>query len=148
MTETCRNKRLREQRKMAWSDADATTRYWRAKMEWDSARTFAQSRGLAVMQNDKHDYRDDRDYSVQQWRNSIAAQMLVPAPDMNAVTWKRGQLRDTQWKWTSTTDKQVERALAADVEWLEQHPTRKSLLAAAQAKARKAAKSSKPEGGQ
>jgi hypothetical protein len=47
------------------------------------------------------------------------------------------KLRDRQWRWTSTTDKQVERAIADDVAWLERHPTKKSLLAAAQAKARK-----------
>jgi hypothetical protein len=79
---------------------------------------------------------------VQKWRDALVAQLLTPAPDMNAITWKRGQLRDRQWRFTSTTDKQIERAIADDIAWLERHPTRKSLLAAAQAKSRK---SRKPE---
>jgi hypothetical protein len=53
-------------------------------------------------------------------------------------------VRDHQWRWSSVTDKQVERALAADIAWLEQHPTKKSLLAAAQAKSRRSRKPETP----
>lgn len=76
------------------------------------------------------------------WRNAIGAQMLTPAPDVGAVTWKRVQMRGRQWSWSSVTDMQVELALAADTAWLEQHPTKKSLLAAAQVGSHK---SRKPE---
>lgn len=86
------------------------------------------------------DHRDDRSFSLQKWRDSIAAQMLTAAPDVGSVNWKRGQLRDRQWRWTSTTDKQVERPIADDLAWLDQHPTKKSLLVAAQAKSRKSRK--------
>lgn len=77
---------------------------------------------------------------MQMWRNAMGTQMLTPPPDSGAVTWKRGQMRDQQWRWTSVTDMQVELALAADIAWLEQHPTKRSLLAAAQAKSRKPGK--------
>jgi len=137
LTVTCRNKRLREQRKIPWRKAEVTTRYWRARMDWCDALTDAQTARIKEAQGDLGDHHEDRNFSLQKWRDSIAAQLLTPAPDMGAITWKRGQLSDRQWCWTSTTDKQVEGALAADIAWLEQHPTKKSLLAAAQAKSRK-----------
>jgi hypothetical protein len=36
-TETARNFRLREQRKKLWGEAEAATRYWRVRMDFDSA---------------------------------------------------------------------------------------------------------------
>jgi hypothetical protein len=144
LTITCRNKRLREQRKIPWRDAEVTTGYWRARMDWCDALTSAQVAGIKEVAGDKADHRDDRMFSLQMWRNAIAAQLLTPAPDAGAITWKRGQSRDHQRRWTSVTDKQVERALAADIAWLEQHPTKKSLLAAAQAKSRRSRKPETP----
>jgi hypothetical protein len=140
LTETCRNKRMREGRQEPWHRARVTAQYWRARMDWCDALTVAQSAGIKEGAGDKGDHPGDRDLSLRMWRNAIAAQMLTPAPDMGAITWKRGQLRGRQWRWTSTTDKQVERAIADDVAWLEQHPTKKFLLAAAQARARKSRK--------
>lgn len=34
LTVTCRNKYLREQRRIAWREAEVTTNYWRAQMDW------------------------------------------------------------------------------------------------------------------
>jgi hypothetical protein len=143
LTVTCRNKRLREQRQIPWRKAQVTTEYWRARMRWCDALTSAQTVGIKEAVGDKGDHRDDRNFSLQKWRESIAEQLLTPAPDVGAVTWKRSQLRDQQWRY-SVTDKQVERAIADDVVWLEQHPTKKSLLAAAQAKYRKSRKPETP----
>lgn len=144
LTVTCRNKRLREQRKIPWRKAEVTTKYWRARMDWCDALTSAQVAGIKDAAGDKGDHRADRNLSLQKWRDAIGAQMLTPAPDVGAITWKRGQMRDYQWRWSSVTDKQVERALAADIAWLEQHPTKKSLLAAAQAKSRRSRKPETP----
>jgi hypothetical protein len=144
LTVTCRNKRLREQRKIPWRKAEVTTKYWRARMDWCDALASAQVVGIKEAAGDKGDHRADRDLSLQKWRDAIGAQMLTPAPDVGAITWKRGQMRDHQWRWSRVTDKQVERALAADIAWLEQHPTKKSLLAAAQAKSRKSRKPETP----
>jgi hypothetical protein len=144
LTETCRNKRMREQRKGPWHTARVTTQYWRVRIDWCDALSAAQYAGIKEAADDKGDHRNDRNLSVQKWRDAVAAQMLTPAPDMGAITWKRGQLSDRQWRWTSVTDKQVERAIADDVTWLEQHPTKKSLLAVAQAKSRKSRKPETP----
>jgi hypothetical protein len=144
LTVTCQNKRLREQRRIHWRVAEVTTKYWRTRMDWCAALTSAQAAGIKEGAGDKGDHRADRDFSLQKWRDAIGAQMLTPAPDVGAITWKRGQMRDHQWHWSSVTDKQVERALAADIAWLEQHPTKKSLLAAAQAKSRKSCKPETP----
>lgn len=135
---------MREQRKGPWHKARVTTQYWRERIDWCDALSATQYAAIKEAAGDKGDNHNDRNLLVQKWRDAVAAQLLTPAPDMGAITWKRGQLSDRQWRWTSATDKQVERAIADDVAWLEQHPTKKSLLAAAQAKSRKSRKPETP----
>jgi hypothetical protein len=55
-------------------------------------------------------------------------------PYVAAVTWKRTQLRDRQWRFTRVTDKMVMRAIKEDGAWLAAHPTRKSVAASRQTK--------------
>src|ERR1700722_9890353 len=45
-TETCRNQRLRLTRREVWRRAGFTTRYWRARLDWDSALSWAQRQGI------------------------------------------------------------------------------------------------------
>jgi hypothetical protein len=47
LTETCRNARSREGRKGPWDVADVTRHYWRGRLDWESALSLAQSRGIA-----------------------------------------------------------------------------------------------------
>lgn len=77
------------------------------------------------------------------WRDALTSTQQAGIKEAaEDITWKRGQVRDRQWRWSTVTDMQVELALAADIACLEQHPTKKSLLATAQTKSRK---SGKPE---
>ena len=71
------------------------------------------------------------------WRAAIAAELLTLAPDVAAITWKRGKPRDAQYTYAGLTEERVQRAIDADDAWLKAHPTRKSLAASRQ--------SSKPE---
>jgi hypothetical protein len=70
---------------------------------------------------------EERWMIVNKWRASVAAQLLTPAPDAAAVTWKRTALRSGQHKYTDVTTERIERAIADDVAFLAAHPTRKSI---------------------
>jgi hypothetical protein len=65
------------------------------------------------------------------WRAALVAQMLTPAFDVAGVNWKRAQLRAGQYRHAAEKVKpeRLQHAIEADVEWLEAHPTRKSIAA-------------------
>jgi hypothetical protein len=46
-TETCRNQRLRLGRRDKWWAASYLTAYWRARLDWESALSFAQTHAIA-----------------------------------------------------------------------------------------------------
>jgi hypothetical protein len=74
---------------------------------------------------------------VATWRASLVKQMLTPAPDVGAVTWKKAALQGGQHRHTDVKPERLERAIADDVAFLDAHPTRRSIAASRQ--------SSKPE---
>jgi hypothetical protein len=134
LTETCKNARSREGRKGPWDVADVTRHYWRGRLDWESALSLAQSRGIAEGNLHPEGPEGERWMILDRWRHAIAAQLLTPAPTVAAVTWKRSQLRDRQWRYTNVTDEMVMRAIREDVAWLAAHPTRKSVATSRQAK--------------
>ncbi len=134
LTETCKNARLREGRKLAWGCADAARAYWRGRFDFESALSHAQSRGIAEGKLHPVVDRDERMMIVDKWRAAIAAQLLTPAPDVAAITWKRTALRGGQHEYTDVTTERIERAIADDVAFLAAHPTRKSIAALRQSK--------------
>jgi hypothetical protein len=62
-------------------------------------------------------------------RAALMKQLLTPAPDLGAVTWKRARLADEQYKHVGVTRERIEYAIAADAEWLAAHPTKRSIAA-------------------
>jgi hypothetical protein len=54
------------------------------------------------------------------------AQLLTPAPDTGAITWERATLEAGQHRFTDTSPKKIERAIADDLEWLAAHPTKRT----------------------
>jgi hypothetical protein len=60
--------------------------------------------------------------------------MLTPPPDVAGVNWKRAQLQAENYRYTDVKPERLQRAIEADVEWLEAHPTRKSIAASRQGK--------------
>jgi hypothetical protein len=127
-TETCKNSRLRLSRRDVWWAADHVTDYWKARMSWHSALSIAQDRNIA----DANSYPKIIGYGegwsvlVDSWRNALVQQMLTPAPDMGAINWKRAQLRSGQHAYTKVKPERLQQAIDADVEWLKDHPTRRS----------------------
>jgi hypothetical protein len=128
LTTTCKNQRMRLSRRDAWWAAERLTRYWRARLDWWSALSLAQTYNVA----DANSYpkchedglSDDRLSLVDLWRTALMKQMLTPAPDMAAVNWKRVQLRGGVHRHTAVKPEKLERAIEADVQWLNDHPMR------------------------
>jgi hypothetical protein len=54
------------------------------------------------------------------------AQLLTPAPDTGAITWKRATFAAGQHKHTDTKPVRIERAIADDEAWLAAHPTKRT----------------------
>jgi hypothetical protein len=136
-TETGRNHRMRLSRRDAWWQAERLTDYLRARMNWHSALSLAQSwnvPGANSYPRCKDDDFESRDADVSAWRVALVQQMLTPAPNVAAVNWKRIQLRDNQYRYVDVKPERLQRAIDADIAWLEAHPSRKSIAAARQAK--------------
>ena len=131
---SCRNHRLRLSRRDAWWAARHETDYWRARLDWNSALGCAQSWGVADADSFPAAADENRLLLVDAWRAALVKQMLAPAPDVAAVLWKRAKLRAEDWRHTDVKPERLQRAIDADVEWLEAHPSRKSIAASRQAK--------------
>ncbi|MGB7225900.1 MAG: hypothetical protein WBD49_25780 [Bradyrhizobium sp.] len=54
------------------------------------------------------------------------AQLLTPAPDTGAITWKRATFEAGQHRFTDTKPERIERAIADDEAWLAAHPTKRT----------------------
>jgi hypothetical protein len=125
LTTTCINQRLRLSRREVWWTASHLTDYWHARLKWNSVLSWAQSRDIADA-NSFPKCDDNRLVLVDLWRTALVSQMLTPAPDAAAVTWKRAQLRAENFRYTDVKPEALQRVIDADVEWLEAHPTRRS----------------------
>jgi hypothetical protein len=135
MKETVRNHRFRQARRDAWRDADRLTDFARARFEWFSKLKTAQSWNVPGADHyPSADEEDGRFDLVAIWRDALVQQMLTPAPDQGAVTWKRAQLRGGQHRHVGVKDETLQRAIEKDEEWLKSHPSRKSIAASRQSK--------------
>jgi hypothetical protein len=132
LTESCKNQRLRLSRRDAWWAAGRLTGYWRARLDWQGALSTAQSHNVA----DANSFPkcEGRLELVDLWRTALIKQMLTPAPDVAAVAWKRAQMRAENYRYANVKPTRLQLAIDADVEWLEAHPSRKSIAASRQAK--------------
>jgi hypothetical protein len=128
ISETLKNRNLREARKPQWSKAEATRKYWRARLEMESAISVAQRRDIPEGLNHAPHNPDERWTILANLRLSIAAQLMTPAPDTRAIAWKKVALEGEQWKWTDLTRERIERAIADDEAFLKTHPMRTKLL--------------------
>jgi hypothetical protein len=124
ISETLKNRNLRDGRKPQWRRAVATREYWKARLEMESAISCAQSRGLPEGNNYPPHNPDERWTILAKWRLSLAAQLMTPAPDTRAIVWKKATLEGKQWRRTDDTKERIERAIADDIAFLYAHPTR------------------------
>jgi hypothetical protein len=124
ISETLKNRNLRDARKSSWRSAEVKRQYWRARLDMESAIDNAQSRELPEGDNHPPHDRNERWTLLAHWRLSIVAQILTPSPDTRAIAWKKAALEDRQWQYTDLAREHIERAIADDVAFLASHPTR------------------------
>jgi hypothetical protein len=88
----------------------------------DSAIACAQNHGLP--EGDLHPPREPRARwaMVAKYREAWSRLMLTPAPDEQSVA---SQLKAGKYERTDLKPERIERAIAADVEFLQNHPTRR-----------------------
>jgi hypothetical protein len=124
LSATAENFRLRIARRDAWWRAGRVTDYWRARMDWNHALSLAQSHGIGNANSYPSIENEDRLDLVDKWREAVVKQLLTPAPDGAAVTWKRAKLAGRGFRHLPTKPERIERVIADDVAFLEAHPTR------------------------
>jgi hypothetical protein len=125
-TETCKNSRLRQQRRHDWWVASARREYWRAAKRMEDAISWAQR--CELPEGDGHPVQPPgRCWDViAKYRAAIIAQLLTPAATMADVAWKRATFKAGDHKYAGVNPLRIERAIADDVEFLKAHPTRQS----------------------
>jgi hypothetical protein len=132
LTETCKNFRLRDQRRDAWRTADAIRNYWRARLKFEDAIADVQNHDAPEgRSHPPHDHDDGRAI-LGKYREAAAQQLLTPAPDTAAIAWKRAALKSGQHEYTGVKTERIEHSIASDVEFLATHPTSRAGLTAKQ----------------
>ena len=122
LTETAKNARIRIKRRDAWWHAGYLTNFWRARLDWQSALETAQRWEIA--DSASIPLVGSRFDLIDKWREAVVKQLITPAPDLAAITWKRAKLAGRGFSHLPITRERVERAIADDVAFLAAHPTR------------------------
>ena len=107
--------------------AEAATRYWRARLDFQSAVSWAQRMGVPEGRDHPADPEDrGRPSMVQSWRAALVKQLLTPAWDVASVKWKQTALARGEHCHTGVKPERIERAIADDLAFLAAHPVRRS----------------------
>ena len=123
---TAINSDLRKERKDVWRAAEAATRYWRARLEFEDAVSWAQLYDAPEGRSHPDVDTADRKTIVASWRAALVRQLLTAAWDANSVIWKQTTFAKGQYKHTDANPKKIERAIAEDQAWLAAHPTKRT----------------------
>jgi hypothetical protein len=124
---TAGNGRVRKERQEVWRMAEAATRYWRVRMDFQSAVSWAQRMEIPEGHFHPSDPEErDRMSMLQSWRAALVKQLLTPAWDANSVKWKQASLARGDHHYTGVKSERIERAIADDLAFLAAHPTRRS----------------------
>ncbi|HZR88392.1 MAG TPA: hypothetical protein VFB02_16410 [Bradyrhizobium sp.] len=125
-TETGKNSRLRKERREVWRAAEATTRYWRARLDMEHAISMVVMYGTDEAKLHPEYDQSNHMKMVDKYREMLVRQLLTPAPDSNAVVWKKAAFERRDHLHTDVKPERIERAIAADEEWLATHPTKRT----------------------
>ena len=107
--------------------AEAATRYWRLRIDFQSAVSWAQRMGTPEGRFHPSDPEErDRMSMVQSWRAALVKQLLTPAWDGASVKWKQAALARGDHRYTDVKPERIERAIADDLAFLAAHPVRRS----------------------
>jgi hypothetical protein len=121
LTTTNRNKRLREERKDAWSKADAATRYWHALMELQMAIRIGQNRGIPEAACHPPTTPDDRGPLLYLYRKAVVDQLLTPAPNLASIKWKQHVFAQGEY----VKKDRIKKAIIDDLAFFAAHPLRR-----------------------
>jgi hypothetical protein len=121
-TETAKNFRIGIERREVWRQVQAVTRFHRAKMDFVSACEAARDGGIVDVSGFKTASRGE---NVRQWREALMRKMLTPTPDGAAITWRHMTLAGGQHKHVGMRSEKLERGIAADQAFIDNHPTRR-----------------------
>src|SRR5260221_12212222 len=123
---TAQNGRLRTERHEAWRMAEAATRYWRVRLDFEDAVSWAQR--VEILEGSFHPAvdPDHRRPNVERYRAALVKQLLTPAADGASVKWKQAALARGQHRYTDVKPERIERAIADDLAFLAAHPVRRS----------------------
>lgn len=124
-TETGKNAKLRLQRREAWWQSERRVEYWKVCMKMHSAIRSAQLAGLPEGGN--HQRVEDWHWHpiIDSYRKAIAELLLTPASTLLNVAWKQKALAAEEHKYTDLSSERVEAAIARDLKFFEDHPTRR-----------------------
>jgi hypothetical protein len=100
--------------------------YWRTRLDWHSALGTAQKYGIADSASFPSAENESPFGLVDTWREAVVKQLLTPAPDGAAVTWKRAQLAGRGFSHLPTKAERIERVISEDLAFFAAHPTRRS----------------------
>ena len=107
--------------------AEAATSYWKARLDFQSAVSWAQQMGVPEGRDHPADPEDrDRGPNVGRYRAALVRQLLTPAWDGASVKWKQAALARGDHCYTNVKPERIERSIADDVAFLAAHPTRRS----------------------
>jgi hypothetical protein len=107
--------------------AEAATRYWRVRIDFQSAVSWAQRMEIPEGHFHPRDTEErDRMSMVQSWRAALVKQLLTPAWDTASVKWKQMALARGDHRYTDVKPERIERAIAEDLAFLAAHPVRRS----------------------
>jgi hypothetical protein len=90
ISETLKNRHLRQERLPKWRAAEPIREYWRARLDMESAISAVHSHHLPEGDNHRPYHPDDRTKAVANWRQAIAQQLLTLAPDTRAGRVEKG----------------------------------------------------------
>jgi hypothetical protein len=106
--------------------AEAATRYWRLRLDFEDAVSWA--RRIEVLEGSFHPAAnpDDRRPNVAKYRAAIVEQLLTPAWDTASVAWKQNALDRGKYEYTGLKPDRLKHAIAEDLAFLAAHPVRQS----------------------
>jgi hypothetical protein len=127
LSATAANGRLRNERHEVWWMAEAATRYWKARIDFQSAVSWAQRMEIPEGRLHPSDPEDSGRMSmVRNWRAALVKQLLTPAWDGASIAWKQNALARGKYQNTDLTPDRLRLAIADDLAFIAAHPVRQS----------------------
>jgi hypothetical protein len=126
------NKLVRAEIWERWRKAEVITGFYSAALHLDSAHEslsqHMEPREFADLLSGLR--RIDRAALVKEWRRYLATQLVTPAPDGEALKWKRAQLRKEMRHYSGgwylpINEDEIRAAIDADERFLAAHPRRR-----------------------